>query len=62
MFLTFVNLYRRFIEIFSRVITDLTKLLKERKKEKFFENFELTSKARKSFNDLKKIFTKTSLL
>ena len=62
MFLKFVNFYRRFIEIFSRVIADLTELLKEKKKEKFFDKFELTSKARKSFNNLKKIFMKTSLL
>ena len=62
MFLSFVNFYRRFIETFSRIVVELTKLLKREKKEKFADKFSLTTEAKIAFYALKEIFTKALLL
>ena len=58
MFIDFANFYKRFIKRFSRIIFDLTDLLKDAKKSKF----QFTEKAKISFNDLKKTFTTTFTL
>ena len=62
MFLEFANFYRRFIEAFSRIVVDLSELLKDSTKEKFTRKLIMIEIAKKSFSDLKEIFTKTSLL
>jgi mevalonate kinase len=61
-FLKFVEFYRKFIEKFSKVVKSLTNLLKERKKKKFDQMFEFTNEARIAFEQLKEVFTETSIL
>ena len=54
--MNFVNFYKRFIHKFNNIAASLTDMLKKSKKEKFFENFELTSATKKAFNSLKNVF------
>ena len=52
----FVNFYKRFINKFSRISASFTDMLKRSKKEKFFENFEITLTTKKAFRSLKSVF------
>jgi hypothetical protein len=61
-FLKFVNFYRRFIKAFSRITDAMFALFKKSDKNKFHISFEFTSKARKFFEKLSKIFITTFLL
>ena len=58
----FVNFYKRFINKFSSIAASFTDMLKKSKKEKFFENFEITSTTKKSFRSLKNVFFVASVL
>ena len=58
----FVNFYRRFINKFNSIAASLTDMLKKSKKEKFFEDFEMTSTTKKAFNSLKSVFFVASVL
>jgi hypothetical protein len=55
-FFEFVNFYKRFIEIFSRIAKTLTFLLKKENKKRFNAN------AKKAFEILKIAFTSVSML
>jgi hypothetical protein len=61
-FFEFVNFYRRFIEIFSRIAKALTFLLKEENKKRFREKFVFNADAKKAFEILKIAFTSASML
>ncbi len=61
-FIKFAEFYKRFIKKFNKIAESLTDLLKEKKKKKFDKMFKFIKKARKAFNELKKIFIKTSIL
>jgi len=61
-FLEFVNFYRHFIEVYSRIASPLTGLLKGSKNEKKTEPFKWLKDAEKTFNYLKKAFTTASVL
>jgi hypothetical protein len=56
-FLKFANFYRRFIKNFSRIVSDLSSLLKNNIKKKFDIKFAITSEARIAFSQLKIAFT-----
>ena len=58
----FVNFYKRFINKFSSIAASFTDMLKKSKKEKFFENFEMTSATKKAFSSLKNVFFVASIL
>ena len=58
----FVNFYKRFINKFSSIAAFLIDMLKRSKKEKFFENFKMTSTTKKAFNSLKNVFFVASIL
>ena len=58
----FVNFYKRFINKFSNIAVLFTHMLKKSKKEKFFENFEITSTTKKAFRSLKIVFFVASVL
>ena len=58
----FVNFYRRFINKLSSIAASFTDMLKRSKKEKFFENFEITSTTKKAFRSLKNVFFVASIL
>ena len=49
--MNFVNFYKRFINKFGSIIAFFTDMLKKSRKEKFFENFELTSTTKKVFDN-----------
>ncbi len=61
-FIKFAEFYRRFIKKFNKIVESLTNLFKEKKKKEFDKMFKLIKKARKAFNELKKVFIKTSIL
>jgi hypothetical protein len=61
-FLKFVNFYKKFIKAFSRIADAMFALLKKSDKNKFHIFFEFTSKARKFFERLRKVFITTLLL
>jgi hypothetical protein len=56
-FLEFANFYRRFIKSFSRIVSDLSSLLKNSIKKKFDIKFAIIFKARIAFSQLKIAFT-----
>jgi hypothetical protein len=56
-FSKFANFYRRFIKNFSRIINDLSSLLKSSIKKKFDIKFAIISEARAAFSQLKIAFT-----
>ena len=58
----FVNFYKRFINKFSSIAVILTDMLKQSKKEKFFENFEIMSATTKAFRSLRSVFFVASIL
>ena len=58
----FVNFYKRFIIKFNSIAAFFTDMLKRSKKEKFFENFEMTSATKKAFCSLKSVFFVASIL
>jgi hypothetical protein len=61
-FIDFANFYRRFIRYFSRIIADLTNLLKEEKKRKFTQKFVFINETKKTFKELKRAFISASML
>ena len=61
-FLRFVNFYRCFIKIYSKIAGSFTDLLKDSKNEKKFELFKWSKEATKTFIQFKNIFTTTLLL
>ena len=58
----FVNSYKRFINKFSSIAALFIDMLKKSKKEKFFENFKITSATKKAFCSLKSVFFVSSIL
>ena len=58
----FVNFYKRFINKFNNIAIFFTNMLKRSKKEKFFENFKITSTTKKAFRSLKDVFFVASIL
>ena len=58
----FVNFYKRFINKFNNIVVYFTDMLKRLKKEKLFENFEITSATKKAFCSLKNVFFVASIL
>ena len=60
--MNFVNFYKRFINKFNHIIALFTDILKISKKEKFLENFKLTSTTKKTFNNLKSVLFVASIL
>ena len=56
-FINFVNFYRRFVKDFSRIIVELTNLLKNIEKKKFHTKFIMIFETREFFEKLKKVFT-----
>jgi hypothetical protein len=61
-FLEFVNFYKKFIEIFSRIAKTLTFLLKEENKKRFREKFVFNVDVKKAFKILKIAFISVSML
>jgi hypothetical protein len=61
-FFEFVNFYKRFIEIFSRIAKTFTFLLKEENKKRFREKFVFNIDAKKAFKILKIAFISVSIL
>ena len=61
-FLGFVNFYKPFIEVYSKIAVGFIALLKGSNKGKFTEKFVWTLNAEKTFKALKKKFMKKSLL
>jgi hypothetical protein len=61
-FLEFVNFYKRFIEIFSRIAKTFSFLLKKENKKRFRKKFVFNADAKKAFEILKIAFTNVSML
>ena len=61
-FLRFVNFYRCFIKIYSKIADPLTGLLKDSKNEKKFKSFKWLKEAAETFIQFKNVFTTVSLL
>ena len=62
-FFRFANFYRWFIDAFSQVAAGLSDMLKDREKCKFKgKKFVLTKEAKKTFEELKWLFTNTPIL
>jgi hypothetical protein len=61
-FINFANFYKRFIKYFSRIVADLTNLLKEEKKRKFTQKFVFISETKKTFKEFKRAFISASML
>jgi hypothetical protein len=61
-FINFANFYKRFIKYFSRIIANLTNLLKKEKKKKFIQKFVFISEIKKTFKELKRAFILASML
>ena len=61
-FLRFINFYRHFIKIYSKIVNSLTGLLKDSKNEKKFESFKWSKEAAKTFIQFKDVFMTALLL
>ena len=58
----FVNFCRRFINKFNNITVSFIDMLKKSKKEKFFENFKMSTTTKKAFRSLKDLFFVVSIL
>jgi hypothetical protein len=61
-FIDFANFYRRFTKYFSRIVANLTNLLKKEKKRKFNQKFVFISETKKTFEELKRAFISALML